>query len=87
MKGIAAMLAVGLALGAGLFVASGCKQGEAPGHKKEGAGGSSSHQGHVSRDATKASSKTRTYYIAEICSKVVDRRFPEARGVPSQEGN
>jgi hypothetical protein len=29
----------------------------------------------------------RLYLGREICSKVVDRRFPEARGVPSQEGN
>ena len=63
MKGLAAVLAVSLALGAGMFLASGCKQGEAPG-KEEGSGGSSSHQGHPPRDATKASLKTRTYYIA-----------------------
>jgi hypothetical protein len=31
---------------------------------EEGSGGSSSQQGHASRDATKATSKTRTYYIA-----------------------
>jgi hypothetical protein len=63
VKGIAAVLAVGLALGLGLFVASGCSQGDAPGNE-EGSGGSSSHQGHTPRDATQASSKTRTYYIA-----------------------
>ena len=63
VKGLAAVLAVGLALALGLFVASGCKQGEAPGNE-EGSGGSSSHQGHASRDATQATSKTRTYYIA-----------------------
>ena len=63
VKGIAAVLAVGLALGAGLFVASGCSKGEAPGNE-EGSGGSSSHQGHTPRDATQATSKTRTYYIA-----------------------
>jgi manganese oxidase len=57
------VLVVSLALGSGLFVASGCKQGEAPGHQEE-SGGSSAHQGHASRDATKATSKTRTYYIA-----------------------
>ena len=55
MKGLAALLAVSLALGLGLFVASGCKQGEAPGNEK-GSGGSSSHQGHASRDATQATS-------------------------------
>ena len=59
MKGLAAVLAVGLAL----FVASGCKQGEAPGNE-EGSGGSSPHQGHASGDTTQASAKTRTYYIA-----------------------
>jgi hypothetical protein len=63
VKGIAAVLAVGLALRAGLFVASGCSKGEAPGNE-EGSGGSSSHQGHTPRDATQATSKTRTYYIA-----------------------
>jgi manganese oxidase len=63
VKGLAAVLAVGLALGAGLFLASGCSQEKAPRHE-EGSGGSSSHQGHTSGDATSASSKTRTYYIA-----------------------
>src|SRR5215204_7397547 len=58
-----AVLVLSLVLGSGLFLASSCRQGEAPGHE-EGSGGSSSHQGHTSRDATKASSKTRTYYIA-----------------------
>jgi FtsP/CotA-like multicopper oxidase with cupredoxin domain len=63
MKGLAVVFALSLALGAGLFVASGCKQEETPGNE-EGSGGSSSHQGHTSRDATQATSKTRTYYIA-----------------------
>ena len=45
VKVVTAVLAVGWALGSGLFLASGCSQGEAPGNE-EGSGGSSSHQGH-----------------------------------------
>ena len=56
-------MAVGWALGLGLFLASGCSQGEAPGNE-ERLGGSSSHQGHTSRDSTKGTLKTRTYYLA-----------------------
>jgi manganese oxidase len=60
---VTTVLVVSLALGSGLLVASGCSQKEAPGNE-EGSGGSSSHQGHTPRDATQATSKTRTYYIA-----------------------
>src|SRR4029453_13960197 len=52
-----------LALVWGPLLAFGCQQGESPGYE-EGGGDSSEHERHTLRDATQASSKTPTYYIA-----------------------